>query len=322
MSQTLEKTMNVLQARQLLRDTSRVADDRVSEAERTVRAFFAAKPKRQCFACPSGIWSEHETKAGDDVCWACARCHVSADLTRDEIGDQQAERRVAQQAAQDTAAKAAKAAAATQPKPRAVLRERLAALAACRSELARLEKAAPAARSRVWDLQAKLEAAETAAETANEGAASSLADALATGKPIGPASGAAAARAALAEARDALQVAKSARILVEERLQAAKSQVDFAFDKCRMAARSVIAAERMEDLIGDAVEARAAYVDALGSLAWLVQQHAVPDGDSRVRQLVADGNTPPSAWPEAKIAGIKVMQDAFEALMLDAAAVI
>jgi hypothetical protein len=78
----------------------------------------------------------------------------------------------------------------------------------------------------------------------------------------------------------------------------------------------------MEDLISAAVSARAAYVDALGSLAWLVQQHAVPDGDSRVRQLVSDGETPASALPEAKVAGIKVMQDAFEALMLDPNAVI
>ena len=158
--------------------------------------------------------------------------------------------------------------------------------------------------------------------SAGRGRIRGLAAALAEGKTVGPSSAGAKARAALADARDALQIAKSARVLVEERLQAAKSQVDFAFDKCRKAARSVIAAERLEDLITDAVEARAQYVDALGSLTWLLQQHAVPNGDSRVRQLVSDGNTPPSAWPEAKIAGIKVMQDAFEALMVDAAAVI
>jgi hypothetical protein len=318
MSQTLDRPMSTLQARQLLRDTSRVPEDSLAEAERVVRAFYAQKPRRQCFVCPSGVWSEHETKSGDDVCWGCARCHTSADLTRDEIRDQQAERHAAQQAA----AKAAEAAAAAQPKPRSVLRERLQVLATARSELARLEIAAPAARSRVWACQAAVEAAEAAAEEANATAASGLAAALAEGKTVGPSSAGAKARAALGDAADALQIAKSARAIVEERLQAAKSRVDFAFDKCRKAARGVIAAERMEDLIGDAVEARAAYVDALGSLAWLVQQHAVPDGDFRVRQLVADGNTPPSAWPESKVAGIKPMQAAFEALMLDAEAVI
>jgi hypothetical protein len=318
MSETTDRPMTVLQARQLLRDTSRVPEDRVSDAERVVRAFFAQKPRRQCFVCPSGIWTEHETKAGDDVCWGCARCHTSADLTRDEIRDQQAERHAAQQAA----ATAAEAAAAAQPKPRVILKQRLEALAQARSELARLEAAAPAARSRVWACQAAVEGAEQAAEEANATAASGLAAALAEGKTVGPSTAGAKARAALADARDALQVAKSARVLVEERLQAAKSQVDFAFDKVRKGAKATICADRLEDLLTSATEARAEYIIALGQLAWLVREHATPDGDRRAHQLVADGNTPPSAWPESATAGVKVMQDAFEALMSDPAAVI
>jgi hypothetical protein len=283
MSVTLEKTMNVLQARQLLRDTSRVPEDRVAEAERVVRAFYAQKPRRQCYACPSHIWTEHETESGD-IGWGCAGCHCPASRDADEIRERQAEK---QAAAQATAA-AAEATAAAAPRPRDVLRERLQVLATARSELQKLEAAAPVARSRVWQCQAAAEAAEAAAEEANAGAAAGLAEALAEGKSVGPSSAGAKARSALADAADALQVAKSARAIVEERLSSAKSQVDFAFDKCRKAARSVIAAERMEDLIGAAVEARGQYVDALGSLGWLVQQHAVPDGDARVRQLVAE----------------------------------
>jgi hypothetical protein len=318
MSATLEKTMNVLQARQILRNTRSVPEDRAAAAERVVRAFFAQKPRRQCFVCPSGIWAEHETKAGDDVCWGCAGCHCPASRTIDEVRERQA----AERKAADEHLRAADAAAAAAPKPRAVLKERIAALRAAQAELAKLEAAAPVARSRVWDLQATAEAAEAAAEEANATAASGLAAALAEGKTVGPSTAGAKARAALADARDALQVAKSARVLVEERLQAAKSQVDFAFDKVRKGAKATICADRLEDLLTSATEARAEYIIALGQLAWLVREHATPDGDRRAHQLVADGNTPPSAWPESATAGVKVMQDAFEALMSDPAAVI
>ena len=298
MGETIDRPMTIIQARQLLRNTSKVPDDRVAGAERIVRAFFAAKPRRQCIACPSCIWTEHETKSGGDVCWACARCHLSADLTAEDLRVRQAE----QQAA--TAAAAVEATAAAQPKPRTVLRERLAALATARIALEKLEKAAPAARSRVWDLQARVEAAEAAAEEANTGAASGLAEALAEGKSVEPSSAGAKARAALADAADELSVAKSARTIVEERLSSAKSEVDFTFDKCRKSARAVIASERMEDLLTSATEARAEYIDALGSIAWLAQQNTIPDGDARPRQLLSDANTPPSSLSELTRRGI------------------
>src|SRR6476646_4444895 len=167
MSVTLEKTMNVLQARQLLRDTSRVREDRVAEAERVVRAFYAQKPRRQCYACPSHIWTEHETESGD-IGWGCAGCHCPASRDADEIRERQAEKQAAAQAT-------AEATEAAAPRPRDVLRERLQVLATARSELQKLEAAAPVARSRVWQCQAAAEAAEAAAAEANATAASGLA---------------------------------------------------------------------------------------------------------------------------------------------------
>src|SRR6478609_8172868 len=125
MGETLDRPMNVLQARQLLRNTSAAPEDRVAEAERVVRAFYATKPRRQCFVCPSGIWTEHETRPGDDVCWGCARCHCPASRTLDEVRERQA----AERKAADEHLRAADAAAAAAPKPRARLAEALAARA-------------------------------------------------------------------------------------------------------------------------------------------------------------------------------------------------
>jgi hypothetical protein len=45
-----------------------------------------------------------------------------------------------------------------------ILRERLGALAEARSELAKLERAAPIARSAVWEAHARLDAAEAATQ--------------------------------------------------------------------------------------------------------------------------------------------------------------
>jgi hypothetical protein len=313
MSTTIDRPMNVLQARQLLRDTRSVPEDRVSEAERVVRAFYATKPRRQCFVCPSGIWTEHETKAGDDVCWGCARCHTSADLTRDEIRDQQAERHAEQQAA-------AEVAAAAQPAPRVILKQRLAALAEAQAAAEKLERAVPVAR--VWECQSRVEAAEQAAEEATATAAAGLAEALAEGKSVGPSSAGAKSRAALAEAVDAAVLAKNSRTILESRLTDAKLAVGYAADAARKAARTVIASERLEDLINDAIEARSNYLESVGQIGWLFRNHAVPDGDARPRQILSGANTPPSAWREAASAGDPAMEAMHAALMLDAAAVI
>ena len=86
--------------------------------------------------------------------------------------------------------------------------------------------------------------------------------------------------------------------------------------KAHRAAVRVIAAERLEDLLSDAVDRRDTSTRSGGS-AWLVRQHAVPQNDARATQLVADANTPPSAWPEAKTAGIQPMETAVTALMAD-----
>jgi hypothetical protein len=93
--------------------------------------------------------------------------------------------------------------------------------------------------------------------------------------------------------------------------------VDFTFDKCRKAARTVIAAERLEDLLDEATEARANYLESVGQIGWLLRNHAVPDGDARPRQVLGDANTPPSAWREAANAGTAPMEDALAALLND-----
>jgi hypothetical protein len=271
MSVTLEKKMTVLSARQVLDNTRAAPEDRVAEAERVVRAFNAEKPRRQCYACPSGIWSMYENAAGDDVVWGCAGCRTPASRTIDEVRERQAEKQAAQQAT----ARAAEVAAASEPKPRVILKQRLAALAEAQAGAEKLERAVPTARSRVWECQALVEAAEAAAAEANQDAASSLADSLATGKPIGPSSAGARARANLAEAIDSAVVAKNGRVILESRLTDAKTAVGYAADAARKAARTVISSERIEDLINDALEARAAYVDAVGALGWLVRNHAI-----------------------------------------------
>jgi hypothetical protein len=48
------------------------------------------------------------------------------------------------------------------------------------------------------------------------------------------------------------------------------------------------------------VVARADYLEAIGSLGWLIRHHCVPHGDIRPNQLVAEaGETPPAFWPGA-----------------------
>jgi hypothetical protein len=41
------------------------------------------------------------------------------------------------------------------------------------------------------------------------------------------------------------------------------------------------------------------YLEAVSSLAWLINNRGIPDGDVRAAQLVAGADTPPSRWPEA-----------------------
>ena len=85
---------------------------------------------------------------------------------------------------------------------------------------------------------------------------------------------------------------------------------------------AVIVVEQLEDLLGDAAEARATYLEALGQLGWLLRHHVVPSADARPRQLVAGADTAPAMWPEAKAAGVAAMEEALAALQADPEAII
>ena len=117
MSATLtpEAPLSVSRARQLLRDTKGVPPERTAQAERTVAAFYAARPgNRPCVACGSMIWTEHATASGD-VAWACAGCHRPASLSADEW---QAQRAAAEAVRQVQEARDAAAAPRTPRSPR------------------------------------------------------------------------------------------------------------------------------------------------------------------------------------------------------------
>jgi hypothetical protein len=215
-----------------------------------------------------------------------------------------------------------KVAVAGAPKPRQHLREALAKLADARSVLAKLERAAPAARAAVTAAQERHDAATRAAEATNVNAAEGLAVAFYEGtKLTDPARAAAAARGELAAATDALVVARNARTILDSKLKDAQAAVGYASDRAKKAARGVLVAEKLADLLADAAEAHGHYIESIGQIAWLMQQHAIPDGDaSRVRQLVADGNCPPSTWSGADTAGVDAMEQAMTALLADPAA--
>jgi hypothetical protein len=77
----------------------------------------------------------------------------------------------------------------------------------------------------------------------------------------------------------------------------------------REAALRVLAAEEFEDTLTAAVEARASYLEAIGSLGWLIRNRCVPNRDVRPNQLVAEASeTPPCRWPEAADAGNRLAQ--------------
>jgi hypothetical protein len=319
MSETLEKTMTVTQARQLLRDTSRLPSERVDEANRTIARWYASRPPahQRCVACgATGRWSEHEAPDGNPA-WACSICHAAASLTADQWRAKRAEQDTAQQAA--TAA----AAAAAQPKPRARLAEALAARAEANAAIVKLERALPAARSAATEAQERHDRAVEAAETSNADSAEHLAASFFSGtRPPDAARAAAAARGELAAAVDALIVAKNARTILDGKVKDARTAMGYANDRCRKAAYGVLVAERLEELLAGVSEARAAYLECAGQLGWLIKTHVIPDSDRRAHQFLGEANTPPSTWREAATAGTTTMEDALAALLADAGAAV
>src|SRR5690349_19747740 len=74
LADTQTRTMTVAAARELLSNTYGLATERVDAAQQVVDAFQAKRPRRQCFACGSGRWSEHLAADGN-AAWACSGCH-------------------------------------------------------------------------------------------------------------------------------------------------------------------------------------------------------------------------------------------------------
>ena len=182
MSQTLDRPMDVIQARTALGNTRRLSSEQVEQAQRVVNAFHSSRPRKQCVACGCMIWSEH---AGG--VWGCDRCHRSPDLTA-------AEWHAAETARRKAADEHLRAVDAAAPPPRTILRERLTALAEARAGLSKIEAALPTARAAVSAAQERRDAATEAAEGANANAAQAIAASFFTGTKPGPALSPAAAR--------------------------------------------------------------------------------------------------------------------------------
>jgi hypothetical protein len=205
-------------------------------------------------------------------------------------------------------------AGASAPEPRAALGDALAARAEAATALGALEAAATAAVTALSAAQSRHDAAVAAVADAERTAVARAAAAL-TGGPI-PASAmtSGAARGNLRTAEDALAAARGARALLDDQAMDARRNLTNAAAAVRSAALRVLAAEEFEDTLTAAVEARADYVEAVGSLAWLIRSHAIASDDARARQLVAGADVAPSAWPEATTAGAR-LEARFAALM-------
>jgi hypothetical protein len=307
--------LTISEARARLSNTRGLGSKEIDDLQAVVAAFHAARPRnQQCVCCGSMIWSEHGTKDGGSI-WACSGCHRSWSLTSQEwFAEQKRER-----AAVDAHLAAAAAAA---PPPRQRLARALRAMEEARALLAQLEAALAPARGSLTAAQSRHDRAVDAAETVNADAAEGIAAAFFAGKPAGQLPSPAKARAELADATDALVVSKNAWAILNTKVGAARSAVGFASDKCGKAARAVISDELLAGLIADMIESKAAYLDSAGRLGWLVRNHAIVGDQSAARQLLSDANVPASTWPGASTAGAPAMEAAFDALMLDADAVI
>ena len=86
-----------------------------------------------------------------------------------------------------------------------------------------------------------------------------------------------AARGRLRLAEDALSAARGAAALLADQAHYARHNVSNATAAVRTAALRVIASETLENLIESATTARASYLEAVGSLGWLIRHHAVPE---------------------------------------------
>jgi len=64
----------------------------------------------------------------------------------------------------------------------------------------------------------------------------------------------------------------------------------------KAAAIKKLAAKELEPLIAEAIEARAAYIETIAALGWLIRKG---HGDARAAKLVGQADLEPVHWPEA-----------------------
>jgi hypothetical protein len=302
MSATIASGLGVQQARQRLSDVSRLSPEQVSAAQDVLDRFRASRPRNQaCVACGSMVWVEHENASGEAI-WACSGCHRPV-LTTEEWSAERA-RQGANGAHSQTGA----------PDPRDTLRDALARLTAARRRLSEVSAALPSARTALAMARERHVMASAAVEEVEAATVASMARKF-LGQAGPPAPSQDVARAQLAVASDAVENALAAKQHFDGAINAATLSVDAARTRAGKAAIAVIAFEQLEDLLDVAVEARAAYVEAIGKLGWLLRNGMSSTTDARARQLVAGADTAPSTWQEAKVAGTGQMEAALAALL-------
>jgi ribosomal protein L37AE/L43A len=285
-------TITVREARRRLADTSRMSAEQVSDLERVITTFHASRPRHVCVACGSAIWSEHEATDGEPV-WACRGCHRPASLTQEAWHAQRDAAKANQRAAEAHAAANEPAPADALAAARTLYSEAATTVAALEASATGAQTALTAALGRHADAVAGMQTAEQAAIERAAGQRTARSSDLSVDG----------ARGRLRLAEDGLSAARGARGLIDDRLHYAQSNLTNATAALRTAALRVLAKGELEPLLQQAIEARSAYLEAVGSLGWLILQRAVPANDIRASQLVREASdTPPALFPEATAA--------------------
>ena len=227
--------------------------------------------------------------------WACRNCHRPSSLTTTAWWAQR-------QAAEAVRTAQEARDAATVPEPRDGLANALAARLEASSRLAKLEQGLGAARTALASAQVKHGAAVAAMQEAEQAAITRLAASMTGTRTEAQGVTQGAARGQLRSAEDGLQVARGAKAMLDDQLFDARRATSYAEDRVHSAALAVLADETLEDLIELAITTRAAYLELISALGWLIRNGAVPGGDIRPNQLVRDADTAPSQWREAAAA--------------------
>jgi hypothetical protein len=83
----------------------------------------------------------------------------------------------------------------------------------------------------------------------------------------------------------------------------------------RSAAIRRLAAEEYEQRLEATAAARAAYIEGIGDLRWMLRNGAVPHNDARPARLLAEIDAPVSRWPDAASASGARLEQRLAAIM-------